>query len=58
MVHSKYMQGGLHDDRNLGALTAYIMIAMLEAGVDRNVRVVTQLMNYAVIIIVIIVIIM
>lgn len=37
MVHNKYMQGGLGNGRNLGALTAYVMIAMLEAGLDKNV---------------------
>lgn len=37
MVHNKYMQGGLDSGKNLGALTAYVMTAMLEAGVDRNV---------------------
>lgn len=38
MVHSKYMQGGMGRDRDgTTALTSYILISMLEAGVNSSV---------------------
>lgn len=40
MVHNKYMQGGFGSDRdNKAALTAYVAIAMMEAGVNKQVKV-------------------
>jgi len=37
-THNKYMQGGFGDDEdNKAALTAYVVIAMLESGVDNQV---------------------
>ena len=38
LVHSKYMQGGIGRSRSgSAALTAYILISMLEAGVNSSV---------------------
>ncbi|XP_067933198.1 alpha-2-macroglobulin-like protein 1 [Watersipora subatra] len=36
LVHSKYMQGGMGRRQDSTALTAYILISMLEAGMDAS----------------------
>ncbi|KAK3608165.1 hypothetical protein CHS0354_034124 [Potamilus streckersoni] len=35
-VFSNYLKGGLADGENVGGLTAFALIALLEAGIDRN----------------------
>ena len=45
LVHSKYMQGGVgknDDDDSPGALTSYILIAMLEAGANKTVSIISS----------------
>ncbi|KAL3865695.1 hypothetical protein ACJMK2_043057 [Sinanodonta woodiana] len=41
-VFSKYLKGGLGDGENVGGLTAFALIALLEAGIDKNVPAVTN----------------
>nr|ABJ89824.1 alpha-2-macroglobulin [Sinohyriopsis cumingii] len=35
-VFSSYLKGGLADGENVGGLTAFALIALLEAGIDKN----------------------
>ncbi|KAL3865378.1 hypothetical protein ACJMK2_042770, partial [Sinanodonta woodiana] len=35
-VFSSYLKGGLGDGENVGGLTAFTLIALIEAGIDRN----------------------
>ncbi|KAL3865691.1 hypothetical protein ACJMK2_043055 [Sinanodonta woodiana] len=41
-VFSNYLKGGLGDGENVGGLTAFALIALLEAGIDKNVPAVTN----------------
>ena len=47
MVHNKYMQGGFGNNReNRAALTAFVAIAMMEAGVDKQVTFYLIILQY------------